>query len=207
MGADKIAVVGPSGQGKSTLLRILSLLELYDSGEIYLEGRLSTDWQPKEWRQKVCYVAQQPFMLEGSVEDNLRVVSKLNRSDYDRQMAEELLSKLGLTRLDRSTSAASLSGGEKQRISLIRALLLHPEILLLDEITASLDNHHKQAVEQVLKVWQAEEKKACIWITHDLEQASRFANQIWLMEEGSLSIHKDLPMFFSNRPLKPAPEE
>ena len=57
-------------------------------------------------------MAQQPFMLEGSVEDNLKVVSKLNRSDYDRQMAEELLSRLGLTRLDRLTNAASLSGGE-----------------------------------------------------------------------------------------------
>ena len=97
--------------------------------------------------------------------------------------------------------------GKEQRISLIRALLLRSEILLLDEITASLDNHHKQAVEQVLKEWQAEEKKACIWITHDLEQASRFANQLWLMEEGCLTIHKDLPKFFSNRPLKPAPEE
>lgn len=206
-GSDKIAVVGPSGQGKSTLLRILSLLDLHDEGAIYLQGRQSSDWQPKEWRQMVCYVAQQPFMLEGSVEDNLRTVSRLKRSEFDKQTAEALLSKLGLAGLNGSTSAASLSGGEKQRISLIRALLLRPEILLLDEITASLDNHHKQAVEQVLADWLAEEQKACIWITHDWEQALRFANQVWLMEEGSLTIHKDTAVFFTNRSLKPASEE
>ncbi|MFC5650305.1 ATP-binding cassette domain-containing protein [Paenibacillus solisilvae] len=205
--SDKIAVIGPSGQGKSTLLRILSLLDQYDEGEMYLQGRKVMEWQPKAWRQKVCYVAQQPFMLEGSVEDNLRIVSKLSGAEYDSQTAEAFLAKLGLAELDLSKNAASLSGGEKQRISLIRSLLLRPEILLLDEITASLDNHHKHAVEHVLANWQLEENRACIWITHDMEQASRFANQMWLMEEGRLTIHMDVPAFFSNRPLKSAPEE
>ncbi|BBH20705.1 ABC transporter ATP-binding protein [Paenibacillus baekrokdamisoli] len=207
MPSDKIAIVGPSGQGKSTLLRILSLLELHDAGTIYLQEVCSTAWQPKDWRKKVCYVAQQPFMLEGSVEDNLRAVSKLHRSEYDSQAAEELLSKLGLAGIDKSTHAATLSGGEKQRISLIRSLLLRAEIILLDEITASLDHHHKLAVEQVLEEWQAATGAAWIWITHDMEQAARVANQIWVIEDGSLTIHKDTQKFFSTLSLKEGVEE
>lgn len=137
--SDRIALIGASGQGKSTLLRIMALLDAPDEGDTLVNGTSFKIMDSRLWRMKIGFVAQQPVMLPGSVEDNLRTVSKLHDRPYDHKLVRRLLEQLGLEQLDLSKKAADCSGGEKQRISLIRSLLLRPNVLLLDEITASLD--------------------------------------------------------------------
>lgn len=195
--ADKIAILGVSGQGKSTLLRILSLLVDADHGDIALEGKASSGWQPKDWRSKVCYFSQRPVMLTGTVEDNLSAASRLHRQAFDRELAERLLSKLGFGALDWSKDAGELSGGEKQRIALARGLLLRPNILLLDETTASLDSNNKLRVEELLQEWHERERSAMIWVTHDPEQARRVSGRVWFLADGALQEDTDTAAFFS----------
>lgn len=193
---DMIALLGVSGQGKSTLQRILAALDKADEGAIRLHNVSQCDMDPRGWRMKVCYVAQQAVMLQGSIEHNLKTVSLLHRTPYDRELVQHLLRRLGLEHLDLSKSAADLSGGEKQRVSLLRSLLLHPEVLLLDEVTASLDRGSKQMVEEMLKEWHDQEGTTMIWVTHDLEQARQLSKTVWFMAEGTLLENSPTAAFF-----------
>lgn len=201
---DRIALLGGSGQGKSTLLRILSLLEPFDSGTIHLDGQLSTEYNPQSWRKKVTYVAQKPVMRSGTVEFNLRTVSQLHHLPFEEELARRYMEAVGLGQTDWGKQATDLSGGEQQRLALVRSLMLHPEKLLLDEITSSLDPGSKQAVEKLLLEWvsgrsnEAGTAGAYIWITHDLEQAQAISNQVWYMAEGCLLERAETSDFFAN---------
>lgn len=192
---DRIALIGASGQGKSTLLRILALLDSPDEGDLIVEGVSFKDINPRQWRMAVTYVAQQAVMLPGSVEDNLRLVSRLHGTPYDSILAAQLIEQLGLDYLDLGKKAADCSGGEKQRISLIRSLLLRPRILLLDEITASLDMNSSQKVEALLLNWHQKEGTSFVWVTHDLEQARRISSRTWILSQGSLQDHSSDCLF------------
>lgn len=183
---DRIALVGASGQGKSTLLRMLALLEPADGGDMLLKGHSCSSMHARQWRQEVCYVAQQAIMLPGSIEDNLRTVSRLHGTAYDDKLVRQLLDRSGLEGMDLDKRAEDCSGGEKQRISLIRSLLLRPAVLLLDEITASLDVGSTQKIEELLQYWHTTEGTTYIWITHDLEQAGRISNTAWFLDQGML---------------------
>ncbi|WP_028548604.1 ABC transporter ATP-binding protein [Paenibacillus sp. UNC451MF] len=191
-----IALLGLSGQGKSTLLRIIGMLDAADEGTIQYEGRLASEWSPQAWRKKVCYVAQHAVMLEGSVEHNLQTVSLLHRTPFNESLAAELLRDVGLDYLDWNKKASDLSGGEKQRLALVRSLLMKPQILLLDEITASLDLQSKQSVEQLLKLWHSKEGTSMIWVTHDLEQARYTSQRIWFMANHTLLEDRSTKDFF-----------
>ncbi|WP_083205163.1 ATP-binding cassette domain-containing protein [Bacillus sp. FJAT-27264] len=195
----RIAMVGASGQGKSTLLRIMALLDTPDEGNLLVNGKSYQHIHARQWRMAVTYVAQQAVMLPGSIEDNLRTVSRLHGQPYDDSLATELLKQLGLDYLDLGKVAEDCSGGEKQRISLIRSLLLRPEILLLDEITASLDINSTQKVEALLLDWHKKEGTTFIWVTHDLEQARRISNRTWMMDKGGL--HEYSSDSFFNEPV------
>jgi len=187
--SDRIALIGASGQGKSTLLRILALLDAPDEGDMLVKGTSYKSMDARLWRMKIGFVAQQAVMLSGSVEDNLRTVSRLHDKPYDLKLVQRLIGQLGLEHLDLSKKAADCSGGEKQRISLIRSLLLRPTVLLLDEITASLDVNSTQMVEKLLEDWHKEEGTSMIWVTHDLRQASRISTTTWFMGKGRLEQH------------------
>ncbi|WP_211749071.1 ATP-binding cassette domain-containing protein [Paenibacillus sp. Marseille-Q4541] len=195
---DRIALIGVSGQGKSTLLRILSRLDLQDDGMMEYRGISYEQVDPREWRTHICYVAQQAVMLEGTVEDNLRLYSSLHQTTYNVELATLLLEKMGLSGLDLTQDAKSLSGGEKQRVALVRSLLMQPEVLLLDEITASLDQGSKKRVEEVLQDWHESHQTAMIWVTHDLEQARKVSNRIWFMAQGTLLHDQTSTEFFDH---------
>lgn len=194
--SDMIALLGVSGQGKSTLLRILASLDNFDDGNIRLHNVSQREMDPRSWRMKVCYVAQQSVMLQGSIEQNLKTVSLLHRIPYEQKLVQYLLPRLGLDHLDMNKNAADLSGGEKQRVALLRSLLLRPNVLLLDEVTASLDRGSKQMVEQVLSEWHHQEGTTMIWVTHDLEQAREMSRTIWFMGEGTLLENSPTAAFF-----------
>ncbi|MFC7395233.1 ABC transporter ATP-binding protein [Scopulibacillus cellulosilyticus] len=193
-----IFILGASGQGKSTLLRILGRLESPDSGHIYLHGKMEKDWSPSEWRMKVGYVGQQPVMLPGTVEDNLRIVSRLHRSTFNSMYVKQLLSDVGLSYLDWNKQASLLSGGEKQRLALIRTILLNPDILLLDEVTSSLDIHSTQLVEEFIKSCHYEKEMTIISVTHNVKQAQNIGQRIWLLSEGRLIEDTDPQSLFKS---------
>ncbi|MEW9700516.1 ATP-binding cassette domain-containing protein [Paenibacillus sp. SI8] len=184
---DRIAVLGPSGQGKSTLLRTMARLELIEAGSLTLHGRQMANWLPNEWRKKVCYVPQLPAMLPVTVADNLAMASKLHQSGFDQKLATALMEQVGLAELDWRHKAAELSGGQKQRVQLVRSLLLRPDILLLDEVTSALDVQSKQAVETLLAGWSEQEGTSFVWVTHDQEQARHVCRRLWHLENGELS--------------------
>lgn len=184
-----IGLIGMSGQGKSTLLRILGMLDTCEEGNLIFKGQSSKNWSPMEWRKQIAYVSQQAIMLPGSVEDNLRMVSRLHSTPFNRDLALFLLEQVGLkeTRLDKD--ASTCSGGEKQRLALIRSMMLEPEVLLLDEITSSLDMESKYRVENMLKIWRLERGTTLIWVTHDLEQARTCCDQIWQIANQTLLVN------------------
>ncbi|MFD2701926.1 ATP-binding cassette domain-containing protein [Paenibacillus shunpengii] len=194
---ERIAVIGASGQGKSTLLRILSLLDSPDEGEMEWKGVSYRRCDPRVWRMKITYVAQHPVMLPGSVEDNLRMVHSLHKVPYDQALAQRLLERSGLSALDIQKRASDLSGGEKQRIALIRSMMLRPEALLLDEVTASLDPANADLVEQLLTEWSDQEGTTLIWVTHDLKQARSFSTTTWYMGSQTLLERQPTALFFS----------
>ncbi|WP_134687522.1 ABC transporter ATP-binding protein [Brevibacillus migulae] len=181
-----IHIIGLSGQGKSTLLRILGRLTPFDEGRISLQGRSIHEWPTETWRAAVSYVAQQAVMLPGSIEENLKVVSQIHQKPFDRDHARQLMRHAGLEELDWDKEASQLSGGQKQRLALVRTLLLRPQVLLLDEITASLDIHSQHAVEELLVHLHREEGTTMLWVTHHLEQARRCGQRIWFMAESTI---------------------
>lgn len=196
---ERIALLGKSGQGKSTLLRILAKLDSVDSGEVYFNGQLMNEVDSRTWRMNICYVAQQAIMLPGTIKDNLMTSSKIHNRPFEEDFARRLIKEVGLDELDWEKQAGDLSGGEKQRIALVRSLLLQPKILLLDEITASLDQQSKEVVEQLLIKLHQKEEIAFIWVTHDTEQAKNISERIWYMEDGKLASDLKTSEFFGDQ--------
>lgn len=191
-----IGILGKSGQGKSTLLRILGRLDKADRGSIRLQNKDVSLWEPEAWRMTMSYVAQQPVMLPGSVEDNLRITSVLHQRPFDEQRARNYMEQLFMSHLDWVKNAQQLSGGEKQRLALIRSLLLRPSILLLDEVTSSLDAISKQAAERLLVDLHTRTGTTLLWITHDLDEARHACNRIWFMANGQLEEDSPSQTFF-----------
>ncbi|WP_442601547.1 ABC transporter ATP-binding protein [Paenibacillus sp. KN14-4R] len=193
-----ICMIGSSGQGKSTLLRILGYMDCEDQGRVLLQNKDKSKWVPREWRQQASYVAQQPVMLAGTIEDNLRTVSRLHQRPFEKDRATHLMQRAGMSEMAWSKPASDLSGGEKQRVALVRSMLLQPAILLLDEVTSSLDMHSKQLIEDMLLEWHREEGTTLLWVTHDMEQARQCSNRLWFLAEGTLLEDQRTENFYSS---------
>ncbi len=165
---DCIVMTGKNGAGKTTLLRILAGLEKPGNCEVSLD-----DASPKPWRQlrkrllrTVMYLHQQPYMLAGSLLRNIEYAARLNHAIVDRESSvNKAIHWAGLEGLE-SQSAGSLSGGQKQRVALARARLRDPQILLLDEPTANLDNESRGRTMQMLQEFR-DSGTAIVIVTHD----------------------------------------
>lgn len=186
---DRVALTGPSGSGKSVLLRTLALLDATQAGEVRWQGERIGTAQIPAYRARVCYIAQKPALLDGSVEDNLRYPFSLKvhaNARFQRERVLQLLASAGKPATFLDQLASDLSGGEAQILALIRALQLAPQVLLLDEPTAALDPTSARQVEALVDAWFTP-ARALIWVSHDPQQAERVSNRQQHMNAGTLS--------------------
>lgn len=197
-----VVLLGPSGCGKSTLLRTINGLENIQDGEIIFHGKnineKNTDW--KKVREKIGMVFQNYELFPHlNVIDNILLAPiKIQKRDKVEVLnqAEELLKKVGLE--DRKLSyPRELSGGQKQRIAIVRALCMNPEVMLFDEVTASLD---PEMVREVLDVILSLAKSGMTMfiVAHEMGFAKLVANRIIFLENGKICEESHPKEFFSN---------
>jgi putative ABC transport system ATP-binding protein len=188
---DRLAIRGPSGAGKTVLLRALALLDPLDAGAIYWNGKPVRSELIPSFRSQVIYLHQRPALFEGSVCANLErpyTLKAFRGKRFDRDRVVDLLKGLGRDVSFLEKTAGDLSGGEAQIVALLRAIQLGPTMLLLDEPTASLDGHAMQAIEQLIDRWFDElpGERAFVWISHDPEQARRVAGRTLQIDSGQM---------------------
>lgn len=195
-----IVIVGPSGCGKSTLLRCINALEEIQGGEVRLNGTEVSKKSRKlaEIRQKVGMVFQSYELFPHlSILDNIILaptkVQKRSREEA-KEEALSLLSRVGL-REKAGSFPRQLSGGQKQRAAIVRALCMHPEILLFDEVTAALD---PEMVREVLDVilGLADQGKTMIIVTHEMQFARAVADRVIFLEDGVIKEEGTPEQFF-----------
>jgi len=181
-----VAVVGPSGSGKSSFLRLLNRLDEPSSGTVYFEGVDYRQIPPRELRCRVGIVTQRPFLFTGSVAENIAFGPRQRGEDLAVAGIDRLLLQVGLPGFG-DRNVANLSGGEAQRVSLARALANSPEVLLLDEPTSALDQEAKLEIELLIEKVMRQSQLTCVFVTHDVEQAARLADRVMILEAGRIS--------------------
>jgi len=184
---ETLTVVGPNGAGKSTLLLALAHLLMPEQGEIRFNGRSLREWGELEYRRKISFVFQAPLLMDMTVEQNValgltfRGVSKAET--FER--AGRWMKVLGIESLSKRR-ASQLSGGEAQRVSLARAFVLEPELLLLDEPFAALDPPtHAKLLEDLSNILKQDHKTA-VFVTHNLREAAKVSHRIAVVIGGVL---------------------
>ena len=173
---DFVTITGPSGSGKSTLLKIIASMLSETSGSICYKGKKIEDYNPIDYRKKVSYCFQTAVLFGETVRDNLSFPYDIRQESFDREHAIYYLDKVGLSESYLEKKIIDLSGGEKQRIALIRNLLIKPEVLLLDEVTSALDEINKQLINRLVQEMNQKEKITVLWVTHnpsEIEKADR----------------------------------
>ena len=177
-------LLGPSGSGKSSLLRLLNRLADPDRGTVSFKGQDVRELDVRELRRRACMVPQLPAPLPGTVADNIRYGPAL----FDRAVGVEgPLELAGLTKLYADREADQLSVGEQQRVMLARALALEPEVLLLDEPTSALDDYTKRGVERTLAELVDRTGLSMVVVTHERGQAERVCKRIVELDTGRLA--------------------
>jgi len=180
-----LAIVGPSGSGKSSLLRLLNRLDEPTSGTVFLQGTDYRQIPPRELRRKLGMVTQRPYLFPGTVEQNLQFGPLQRGEVLSRESVEQLLMRVGLKDYA-GRNVANLSGGEAQRVSFARTLANSPLVLLLDEPTSALDEASKLEVEALIHRIVKEQGLTCIIVTHDTAQAARLAVRALVLEAGHI---------------------
>ena len=176
-----VTIIGPSGSGKSTLLKLVGSLILPTKGEVLYAGKNIYDIKMTEYRQEVSYFFQNALLFGETVEDNLRYPYEIRSETFNQTKAEEMLENLQLDKSILTKSINSISGGEKQRVALVRNLLYQPKVLLLDEITSSLDAENRTIVKDHLKRLQSQDDITVLMVTHnekEIDHADRIIEVI-----------------------------
>jgi putative ABC transport system ATP-binding protein len=196
-----MVVVGPSGGGKSTLLRLLNRLEDPDAGRILLSGVDIGSLDPLALRRRVAAVPQVSFMYDGTVLDNLRRPFVFRGLPQPAADSEEVRRVFDLCRLPGDLlprQARSLSIGQQQRLALARVLLTGPGVLLLDEPTSALDRPTADQLGQSLRDIRREGGLTLVMLTHDLRLAQRVADRAAFLENGRILEEGTAADFFEN---------
>ncbi|HML21498.1 MAG TPA: phosphate ABC transporter ATP-binding protein [Aggregatilinea sp.] len=177
-------LIGPSGSGKSSLLRCLNRLEEPAPQTVFLNGDDITSLPVTTLRCRVGMVFQQSSMFPGTVADNLAYGPSLRKETLPRERLVELLEQVALDPALLDKRATELSGGQAQRVAIARALANRPDVLLLDEPTSALDPIATHAVEQTLHDLRARLNLTLIWVSHMVEQARRVADRVLMLDAG-----------------------
>lgn len=186
--AEITALIGPSGSGKTSMLRLLNRLDDPDSGTVRYQGTPITQYPVGALRRRVGFVFQQPAMFTGTVADNLRVAVELGGPEAAAiaPSFEEVLTSVELPRLLLDRDASRLSGGEQQRVSIARALMTRPEVLLLDEPTSALDPEVAERLLNSVVHLLDEYGIPVVMVTHRLGEARMISTFTILLEGGSV---------------------
>lgn len=181
------AIIGPTGVGKTTLLRILDLLEEPTSGEIYFNNvEITKNKKIKlNHRRKMAVVFQKPIVFKTSVYENIAYGLRVRGEDENliKKKVKEILEKFSLIEYE-NRNAETLSGGEIQRICIARAMIIQPEVLLLDEPTANLDPKNIEMIENFLR--NKNKNTTIIIATHDMEQCQNIADRVAVLINGEI---------------------
>jgi putative ABC transport system ATP-binding protein len=180
---DVLAVVGASGAGKSSFLRLLNRLDEPTSGTFAIEGVDYRDIAPRELRRRLGMVMQTAFLFPGTVAENIRFGPEQRGESIDDLAIEALLRQVGLDGFGART-VDHLSGGEAQRVAFARALANAPSVLLLDEPTSALDDVAKHGIEKLIREVVRARSLTCLIVTHDLAEAARLADRVLVLEAG-----------------------
>jgi tungstate transport system ATP-binding protein len=184
---ETLTVVGPNGAGKSTLLLTLARLLKPSRGEIIYEGTSLRQWNELEYRRKISFVFQAPLLMDMTVEQNVGLGLKFRGlpKEETRARVKKWMRQLGIESLSKRR-AAQLSGGEAQRVSLARAFVLEPELLLLDEPFAALDPPtHARLLDDLSGILQQDHRTA-VFVTHNLNEAAELSHRIAVIVSGVL---------------------
>jgi len=174
-----IALLGDNGAGKSTLLDLLAFTSKPDQGSILFNGHTAKMPLPPAQRRKIGYVSQHPFLLSGSVKDNIRLALNLQNIEIKSQpqLIDNALARVGLSHLADQT-ANTLSGGELKRAAIARAISYLPDVLLLDEPFSHLDQNHSQQLEAIIAQLTQNTDTTVIFSTHNRLQGSALADDV-----------------------------
>lgn len=184
---ETLAVVGPNGAGKSTLLLALARLLKPTTGEVIFNGNQFARLGDLEYRRRISFVFQAPLLLDMTVEQNIALGLKFRSTPREEFQARvwKWTKQLGIESLAKRR-ASQLSGGEAQRVSLARAFVLEPELLLLDEPFAALDPPTRAKLLDDLSALLAEEHRTAVFVTHNLNEAAKLSHRVAVIVDGML---------------------
>ncbi|MEO7211734.1 ATP-binding cassette domain-containing protein [Mucilaginibacter sp.] len=186
---ETLALLGTSGCGKTTTLKMLNRLIEPDSGSIAINGKNILEENPETLRRGIGYVLQNNGLFPHyTVAENIAIVPQLLKWDKAKtdKRINELLEKLHLSKDHLNAYPSELSGGQQQRIGLARALVADPPVLLMDEPFGALDNVTRSKIHSEFKVLDELKRKTIILVTHDVQEACELANRIALMDKGKI---------------------
>jgi osmoprotectant transport system ATP-binding protein len=189
-------LVGPSGGGKTTAMKMVNRLIDISEGDILIDGRSVRDLDPTELRRGIGYVIQQVGLFPHlSVGDNIATVPRLLRWDRTRTRArvDELLELVGLESEYRERYPSQLSGGQRQRVGLARALAADPPLMLMDEPFGALDPITRERLQDEFLRLQNAVRKTVIFVTHDIDEAIKVGDRVAILREGGVLAQYDTP--------------
>lgn len=184
---ETLAVVGPNGAGKSTLLLALARLLPVANGSIRFHGKPQHEWSDLEYRRRIAFVFQDPLLMDMSVGENIALGLKF-RGIGKEETADKVIkwaAAMGVEKLLKRR-AGQLSGGEAQRVSLARAFVLDPELLLMDEPFSAVDPQTREKLLEDLSRVLAENHRTTIFVTHNLKEAGQFGDRVAVIISGEL---------------------
>ncbi|MEM7331120.1 MAG: phosphate ABC transporter ATP-binding protein [Chloroflexota bacterium] len=189
-------LVGASGSGKSTMLRLINRLTEPPAGAIWLNGEDVTTLNPLALRRRVGLVFQRPYLFTGTVADNIRYGPRLVGNELSDETVSGLLTAVLLSPELAKTAVETLSGGQIQRVAIARVLANEPELILLDEPTTALDPRAAKQVEETISNLCQNRGLTVIWVTHDVAQVRRVADRIVFLQKGKVMAQGNLTEMF-----------
>jgi osmoprotectant transport system ATP-binding protein len=189
---ETMVLLGRSGSGKTTTLKLINRLLLPTSGEVRVNGRATTDWDPIRLRRGIGYVIQDGGLFPHfTVARNIALVPTIENWPKARVTARvrELLAAVGLNEELGDRYPSQLSGGQRQRVGVARALAADPPILILDEAFSALDPITRSEMQKEFRALQRRLQKTVVFVTHDLREALLLADRIALLEDGHLIVN------------------